>query len=128
MIKRMEDSLVYFHKDRVTSGVDLAELGATTGYRVGGIASYLGVSVRTLERDFKATVGVTPKSWLREQRAMRLPELVASGQNLKDVCRGLGFKRHSHFAFEIKKMFDVKPGELAESCFAKQTRRKGIRK
>ena len=92
--------------------IDLEELGVDCGYRSSLLAQELGISCRQLERDFKKSLGVTPKGWLREQRALRAVSLIDEGRTLVEVSQALGFKRYGHFSREILAFFGVRPGEL----------------
>ncbi len=115
MIKVVDGVPEYCWNRRVSRPVDLRELGEVACYRARTMADYLGISPRQLERDFRSSLGVTPKYWLREQRAIRANELICQGGDLSEISSVLGFKRYGHFAREIKAFFGVRPMELVMS-------------
>ncbi len=114
MIKVVDGIAEYRWARRVGPPVDLNELATICRYRANQVAKMLGISCRQLERDFRKYMGVTPKYWLREQRALRAVLLIHSGTDLSDVSRELGFKRYGHFSREIRAFFGVRPVELVE--------------
>ena len=112
MIEVVDGVAEYRWARRVGPPVDLNELASMCRYRAGYVADRLGISCRQLERDFRKYMGVTPKYWLREQRAQRAIHLISSGTDLEHVSKELGFKRYGHFSREIRAFFGVKPVEL----------------
>lgn len=114
MIKVVDGVAEYRWARRVGPPVDLNELAPTCRYRASQVAGVLGISCRQLERDFRKYMGVTPKYWLREQRALQANLLIHQGADLSDVARALGFKRYGHFVREIRTFFGVRPVELTE--------------
>lgn len=114
MIKVVDGVAEYRWARRVGPPVDLSELASMCDYRARAVADMLGISCRQLERDFRKYLGVTPKYWLREQRALRANYLINTGADLSEVSKELGFKRYGHFAREIRAFFGVRPVELAD--------------
>lgn len=114
MIKMIDGVAEYQWARRVGPPVDLNELGSMCRYRANHVASMLGISCRQLERDFRKYLGVTPKYWLREQRALRAVGLIHGGVDLSEVSKTLGFKRYGHFSREIRAFFGVRPIELVD--------------
>ena len=114
MIKIIDGIAEYRWARRVGPPVDLNELGSLCRYRANHVANMLGISCRQLERDFRKYLGVTPKYWLREQRAQKAIFLISQGEDLGDVSKTLGFKRYGHFSREIRAFFGVRPVELIE--------------
>jgi AraC-like DNA-binding protein len=72
------------------------------GLRIATLAQALAISVDTLERRFRATIGVSPK---RFARAVRLRAAVLSygaGMALTELAVGAGFYDQSHFIREMR--------------------------
>jgi AraC-like DNA-binding protein len=84
-------------------------LASRAQYRAGDLARLLGVSLRTLQRYFRAKYNCTVSDWLRELRLesarLRLP---LSG-SVKEVAFDLGYKQPSHFTRDFKQRFGVSP-------------------
>ena len=114
MIKIGDGIAEYCWARRVRPSVDLIKLATRCRYRVKMVADSLGISCRQLERDFHTALGMPPKQWLREQRALQAIRLIHQGCDLAEVARELGFKRYGHFSREIRAFYGVRPVELVE--------------
>ena len=88
------------------------ELAARAVYKPSGIAKLTQVSLRTLQRHFKNNYHVTISDWLRSLRLNEAYCRLNSGQTVKEVAYGLGYKQLSHFSREFKKMYGVAPSCL----------------
>ena len=113
---------VYFDSARrVHYPQNLDELAFKCSYKVQEVSQTLGISTRQLERMFQTTLGMTPKSWMREQRMIRARQLVRQGCSLKSIALLLGFKRYSHFNTEVQAFYGMSPTSLVASekilCF-----------
>lgn len=106
----------FVHRSRLASPVDLRELGRECQYKSNLIAERLGISRRQLERDFDATLGISPKQWLAEQRMLRALQLLRMGMGLQETAYELGFKKYDNFRVEVKRNYGLTPCGLIESC------------
>lgn len=76
------------------------------------LAQAVNLSVRQLERRFKAELGVTPKRyylWLRINRARRL--LQQTGLSVAEVATSAGFGSLEHFSRAYRRFFDCAPSK-----------------
>jgi len=81
--------------------------------RIAALARRLRVSPRTLERRFKAEVGLSPKRYGRIARMQRsLAALSSSGARAVDVAQALGYADQAHFTRELASLAGVRPGEV----------------
>jgi PAS domain S-box-containing protein len=75
-----------------------------------GLARLLRVSVRTLERRFRAAFAISP---LQYQRKLRLHQacrlLVTTGLAITAIAQQLGYSDHSHFTREFRRCHDLPP-------------------
>ena len=67
------------------------------------------VSLNTLERHFKAHIGLTPQAYLRQKRLARAAELLAQGHSVSDACVQSGFADYSHFIALFRRHFGISP-------------------
>ena len=88
------------------------ELARRAGYRPQALAELVGVSVRTLQRYFRARYDKTVSDWLRELRLDQAFKLVKNCQSVKEVAFELGYKQPSHFTRDFKRKFGVPPRSL----------------
>jgi AraC-like DNA-binding protein len=80
--------------------------------RVGELAAQLGVGRRGLEREFRATFGLSPGAVGRIARFQRSLGLLVEGRGLADVAAHGGYADQSHFTRETRAMAGMTPGEL----------------
>ena len=85
------------------------------------IADAMGITNRTLERHFMATVGMSPKKFLRivrfKQAAQQL-RLFKSSFMLSDIAVQCGYYDQSHFIKEFKALYGDSPGTYYDRLFA----------
>lgn len=97
---------------RFNSEVSWEKLAKAAQFRPQALAELCGVSMRTLQRYFRARYDKTVSDWLRD---MRLNEALSSlkvSDSVKEVAFDLGYKQPSHFTRDFKKKFGVPPREL----------------
>ena len=74
------------------------------------LAHLLRLSVRSLERRFRAAFAISP---LQYQRKLRMHQachlLVTSDRAITDIAHGLGYSDHSHFTREFRRSHDLPP-------------------
>jgi AraC-like DNA-binding protein len=85
------------------------ELARQAQWSASALAKLCGVSVRTLERFFQKTTGLSPKVWLQEQRQQQAIKLLKDGRTVKEAADGAGYQHASTFSREFKKYWGVCP-------------------
>jgi AraC-like DNA-binding protein len=81
------------------------------GWRMSGLAEYLGLGNRTLARLVEGSVGVKGKLWIRNIRIVLVCRLLREGMKIEVVATALGFGRHSDLTREFKKLMGTTPSE-----------------
>jgi AraC-like DNA-binding protein len=71
-------------------------LQSPAGADLTSVASQAGISLRQLERQFVADVGITPKTFARLARLQTALSLIATGQSLGDIAVTCGYYDQSH--------------------------------
>ena len=87
-------------------------LAARAHYRASGMARAAGVSLRTLQRYFRAKHNCTVTDWLRALRLEEARTRLAKCDSVKEVAFDLGYKQPSHFTRDFKGRFGVSPRTL----------------
>ena len=99
----------HFVDDR---GQDILEMAHEEGFMVNNVATRLGMSVREFEIAIDRTVGMKPKNFFRQYRAVMARRLIQEGENLHVVADDLGFRHYSHFSTEMKLFYGIPPLRL----------------
>lgn len=83
--------------------------------RVGELAAYAGVSVRTLQRLFAEYAGISPAWMLRRLRLVEAAERVARGEQVRwaDVAGDLGYSDQAHLSREFTAAVGATPSQYA---------------
>jgi transcriptional regulator GlxA family with amidase domain len=84
-------------------------LAGEAQYRAGDLARLVGVSLRTLQRYFRAKYNCTISDWLRELRLESARARLPTCASVKEVAFDLGYKQPSHFTRDFKQRFGVSP-------------------
>lgn len=84
-----------------------ARAGATDLAR---IAHQAGVSLRHLERQFNADVGLRPKTYARLVRLQAALRGVGTGQSLADIAIACGYYDQAHMANDFARLAETSPG------------------
>ena len=84
-------------------------LAAQAQFRAGDLARLLGVSLRTLQRYFRAKYDCTVSDWLRALRLEFARAQLPTCASIKEVAFDLGYKQPSHFTRDFKQRFGVSP-------------------
>lgn len=82
---------------------------------VGAVAGRLGVSERTLARQFRHHVGLGPKAYARWLRVGRALGLLRAGVPVAECALRSGFSDQSHLSREVKRWTGGTPREHARS-------------
>jgi AraC-like DNA-binding protein len=98
----------------VTSAAATMRDGAV-GLRVADVAARHGVSMRTLQRLFRAHVGVSPKWVLQRYRLHEAAERIAAGEatDLAALAQDLGYFDQAHFGNDFRRYVGVPPAVYA---------------
>lgn len=73
-----------------------------------------GRSLSAFKRDFRATFGTSPGQWLTRRRLKEAYILIEKeNKRASEIYLDLGFQDLSHFSLAFKKLFGVRPTEVA---------------
>jgi AraC-like DNA-binding protein len=101
----------------------LRELAEAHDYSAHRIAAHLGISLRQLQRSFKAHWHCSPCAWLREQRLLQARRMLLEASSVKWVAYTLGFSQLSQFCRDFKLRFGYPPSAaLREGAARRQAR------
>jgi AraC family transcriptional activator of tynA and feaB len=89
----------------------LRNIALEGGYRVGFLASYVGVSERHLQRIFVRELGCSPENWLREERLQVARRLLRSAGTVKEVALALSYSQLSQFSRDFRQRFGCSPSQ-----------------
>lgn len=93
----------------VTLALETIHTQLDTPLSIAALAQQGHVSLNTLERHFKASIGMTPQAYLRQKRLARAAELLTQGCSVSDACVKSGFPDYSHFIALFRQHFGVSP-------------------
>lgn len=83
--------------------------------RMERFAYLTGRSLSAFKRDFKTVFNQTPNHWLIQKRLQEAYFLIdKENKKSTEIYLDLGFEDLSHFSFAFKKLFGLRPTELAE--------------
>ncbi|SDE58131.1 AraC-type DNA-binding protein [Mucilaginibacter pineti] len=83
--------------------------------RIDRFAYLTGRSLSAFKRDFKTIFNATPNHWLVQKRLQEAHFLIAKkNKKASEIYLDLGFEDLSHFSFAFKKLFGMRPTELAQ--------------
>ena len=107
---RREWKLSPWRVRRITEYVD-AHLGCEIA--IADLARLVGVSTGHLHRAFRATLGVTPLSYLHEKRIERAISILASEDTpIAEVALRVGYLSASHFSRTFRRLTGVHPSKF----------------
>lgn len=72
----------------------------------------IAVSERSLQRQFKATTGMTYKRFTMIERARVATERLANGDSVQDVAHALGFYDQAHLINSLREIVGQTPSQL----------------
>jgi AraC-like DNA-binding protein len=101
-----------FKHVRVDSKASWEQLAKVAQFRPNALAELCGVSMRTLQRYFRAHYDQTVSDWLRDLRLNEALSSLKQCDSVKEVAFDLGYKQPSHFTRDFKKKFGVPPRAL----------------
>jgi len=79
------------------------------GTALHALCSRSGVSVRTIQRIFRAEVGMDFDSWRRQVRLVRGIELLVAGRQVKDVAFATGYRQPGAFVQMFRRTMGATP-------------------
>ena len=94
---------------RVDSNTSWEKLAKAAQFRPNVLAELCGVSMRTLQRYFRAHYNQTVSDWLRNLRLNEALSSLKQCDSVKEVAFDLGYKQPSHFTRDFKRKFGVPP-------------------
>lgn len=86
-------------------------------YRVGHVASELGVTSRHLRRVFRQCIGVGPKHFARTVRLRRAVQMSSTTRDWSRIAQDTGYCDQAHLVTEFRALLGTTPG-----AFRQQTR------
>jgi len=98
---------------RQTVEKEWEQLARSAGFKATKLADLAGVSLRTLQRQFRSQYGVTVSQWLSSTRLKAAGERIKAGDRVKEVALDLGYKQLSHFSREFKRVYGLPPTRAA---------------
>ena len=93
-------------------GRNILEIAHDEGFMVNGVAERLGITVRDFEVALDEAVGMNPKNFFRQYRAVVARRMIQEGRNLHEIAEDLGFRHYSHFSTEMKGFYGIPPLRL----------------
>jgi AraC-like DNA-binding protein len=97
-------------------GRRLSGLSPVGAYKVVDLARRLGLSERQLRRTLRASVGVSPREWLRRQRLAAALQMLTTAQSVKQVALSLGYTQMSQFSRDFKAQFGCAPSTVLKKA------------
>lgn len=102
-----------WNEPHLSAAIDMMERNIQETVTIGQIAGRLGVSERTLQRDFVRVLGAPPArfyQWIRLNAGRRL--LVQTDLAVAEVAEACGFESRAAFARAFKARFGDSPGKM----------------
>jgi AraC-like DNA-binding protein len=100
------------HQVQDTTGRDIVKLASENQFSVTKVAKSLGMTAYQLKAALEKAVGLAPKEFFRNYRALQARWMIGDGLPLGDISRVLGFRYYTHFAAEIRSYYGVPPRDL----------------
>ena len=105
-------------RNRLSKLLDWARRHIAGQHSLSSLAKRAAMSPRTLQRQFKETVGYAPCEWLiRERVALAKDLLQASKSTLPRVAEAVGFKSQETFRRHFRRLTGIKSNELSTQFF-----------
>lgn len=73
----------------------------------------MGVSVRTLERQFQRDTGMNMREWRLRARLLHALPLLERGDSVTDVALSCGYESTSSFIASFRRFFGTTPGSFS---------------
>jgi AraC-like DNA-binding protein len=82
---------------------------ATEGLTVKALAKNFNLSVRSIEKKFKKTLGITPKVFIIKYKISRSCEYLLKNGSISQTANDCGFYDQSSFTVQFKKVMGITP-------------------
>ena len=96
-------------------GRDVVELARHHRFSVSKVAEILGMTIYQLKAALEKAVGIGPKEYFRNHRAVLARKMIQDGLGLMEISDQLGFRYYTHFAAEIRTYYGISPRDLQKS-------------
>lgn len=73
-----------------------------------------GTGIRTLQRNFKKEVGLTPKEYLRIKRLNAIEQKLSQNVNVFEIISDFNFTDQAHFIKDFKQLRNITPAEIVK--------------
>ena len=97
--------------------VSLSQIAREGEYRMSCLCDRIGVSERHLRRVFEDGLGISPKTWLRQERMVAARNLLRHGSPIKEVAIDLGFATSKMFSRDFLAFHGVRPTDFQRKEF-----------
>jgi AraC-like DNA-binding protein len=85
------------------------------------VAKHFNVSVRTLERLFRARFNVSPQRWFNDQRELEIEKLARGGARTKEIAVAVDLAQPSYLCRIFKRRYGIQLKVFRENaCVAKR--------
>ena len=111
----------------VALAIDYISQNIKSPITVKQLAEYSHVSVNTLERHFKASMGMSPSTYVTRSRLSKAALLLQQNQSVTYAAFESGFSDSSHFSFLFKSYYNLTPRQY-QKCFTKKPKIKQLNK
>ena len=108
------ESLEHMQTD-VIAALQYMDLHLTEELDIHSIASSSNVSINTLERHFKETLGITPSAMLRKKRLIYSMKHLRNGSSVSEAAMKSGFTDYSNYIHLFRKQFGMTPLQYKKS-------------
>lgn len=107
------DCLPFIRDTAVKRALLVMQRNVGAGSSISGMCSDIGVDVKTLERKFQASLGISPSAFYRNMRIERAKRLIERTQlPLSHIALQCGFSDASHLARACREMLGLRPTDL----------------
>ena len=108
VVERLSTADVNGTARRISAAREFIRQHATSGIDVPHVASALGISVRLLQRDFRAVTGKTVLQGIQEEKLLRVKEMLRKTTTpIDNIGRFCGFKSPAHLKTLFKARFGM---------------------
>jgi LacI family transcriptional regulator len=91
---------------------------------VGGLAASVGITLRSLDREFRKHVAMSPGDYIRTVRMQRARDLLEkTGDTLAAIARQTGYGSGQALYFAFKRAFGITPGQYRRRSVLRSHRR-----
>lgn len=107
---------IYHDKKIIKSTYELIKDSLDTNFSLEELANNANLSKYHFLRVFKKEFGLTPHSFIINQRINKAHELIISGTSILEASLEVGFNDQSHFTRNFKKLYGYTPSVLIKKA------------